>query len=75
MKLAYSMTIEAGIPLIMDTNIVISREISDSYTWGQTNKKSTDKTSSYSLKVHPRISVKVSAMLTKGYCDVPFSYT
>ncbi|KGN46563.1 hypothetical protein Csa_005179 [Cucumis sativus] len=51
MKLAYSMTIEAGIPFIMKTNIVISGDISDSYTWGQTNKKSTPKTSSYSLEV------------------------
>ena len=59
MKLAYSMTIEARIPLIMNTNIVISGEISDSYTWGETNKKSTAKTSSYSHEVHPRTSVKV----------------
>ncbi|KAL0538182.1 hypothetical protein IC582_027185 [Cucumis melo] len=75
MKLAYTMTIEAGIPLIMDTNIVMSGGISESYTWGQTNKKSTPKKTPYSLEVQPRTSVKVSAMLTKGYCDVPFSYT
>lgn len=75
MKLDYSMTMEAGIPFIVEANIEITGSFSASYTWGQTHKKSTPKGPTYSIDVMPRTSIEVGLIATKGYCDVPFSYT
>uniref|UniRef100_A0A0A0KCL3 Uncharacterized protein n=1 Tax=Cucumis sativus TaxID=3659 RepID=A0A0A0KCL3_CUCSA len=74
MKLGFGLEFNGGIPLITSAGIIVSGEISGSYSWGETLTKKTSKESSYETIMPPNTYVKVSLIATKGKCDIPFSY-
>lgn len=75
LKLGFGLEFSAGIPFITSSKVTVAGQITGSYSWGQTLTTKTSKKSTYEAIVLPNTWVKVSLIATKGFCDVPFSYT
>ncbi|RZC88690.1 hypothetical protein C5167_029538 [Papaver somniferum] len=68
-------TIKTGVPLICESKIEISASITLGIQYTTTNSTTILAETVYKVNVPANTSVKVSLKATKGYCDVPFSYT
>ncbi|KAL6641728.1 hypothetical protein ACP70R_019909 [Stipagrostis hirtigluma subsp. patula] len=74
-KLAAKITITAGPPQILSsTSIEIQSEITESYTWGETESRTEEKSVNYEVRVPAYTKVTLTLLATQGTCDVPFSY-
>ncbi|KAK8477554.1 hypothetical protein V6N13_047282 [Hibiscus sabdariffa] len=63
------------IPLIMDGSIEISEDVQSGTEWGETNTSSNLVEVTHTVTVPPMTKVTVNLIATKGYCDVPFTYS
>ncbi|KAJ0903601.1 putative aerolysin, Agglutinin domain, Agglutinin domain superfamily [Helianthus annuus] len=59
----------------MTMEVSLSTEYGSSHEWGQENTKAHESKASYTVAVPPLTTMKLSLMVSKGACDVPFDYT
>ncbi|KAJ0555472.1 hypothetical protein HanIR_Chr07g0302441 [Helianthus annuus] len=59
----------------MTMEVSLSTEYGSSHEWGQENTKAHESKASYTVPVPPLTTMKLSLMVSKGACDVPFNYT
>ncbi|XP_022157618.1 uncharacterized protein LOC111024279 [Momordica charantia] len=74
-KLGMKMSIEAGSPEIATQELEISAEIREERTWGETKESKTRMEVEHEVVVPSFSRVKTKVLATKGYCDIPYSYT
>lgn len=74
LKTAVETTIESGVPLIVKGEIKVSAEISASYTWGMSIEESVAHQAYFEADVPPKTKVTVTAIVTRGFFEIPFSY-
>ncbi|KAE8646728.1 uncharacterized protein LOC116404640 [Cucumis sativus] len=75
MKLGMKMSIESGCPEISSQEIEISAEFKEEYTWGETKETKSTREVEHQVTVPPYTRVKAKVLATKGFCDIPYSYT
>ncbi|KAK8548381.1 hypothetical protein V6N13_054810 [Hibiscus sabdariffa] len=75
MSLGMQAGVEFKIPLIMDGSIEISENVQSGANWGETTTSSSVVETTYTVTVPPMTKVTVNMIATKGYCDVPFTYS
>uniref|UniRef100_A0A803LTD8 Agglutinin domain-containing protein n=1 Tax=Chenopodium quinoa TaxID=63459 RepID=A0A803LTD8_CHEQI len=69
-----SVSISSGIPVIGEISIEIGAEYSEQYDMGGSVEESEQVQSTFTVKVPPKKKATVSAIATRGKCDVPYSY-
>ncbi|CAI9109410.1 OLC1v1009228C1 [Oldenlandia corymbosa var. corymbosa] len=76
LKLGVKAKFEAGIPIIVDGDVIISSdEFNGMYTWGEDNVTIPTLENTCTVTVPEKSKIKVSMLKTKVSCEVPFSYT
>ncbi|KAL6641727.1 hypothetical protein ACP70R_019908 [Stipagrostis hirtigluma subsp. patula] len=74
-KLAAKTNITAGVPQISSSTLIeIQSEIAESYTWGETESRTEEKSVNYEVRIPAYTKVTLTLLATQGICDVPFSY-
>ncbi|XP_047957663.1 uncharacterized protein LOC125203375 [Salvia hispanica] len=70
-------SMEAELPFIggVKTGIEVHHEITGSFNWGHTKMESITHTGTGSVPVPPKSKVIVDCVVTKGTCNIPFTYT
>ncbi|KNA20029.1 hypothetical protein SOVF_056200 isoform B [Spinacia oleracea] len=68
------LTITSGVPFIEAGSIEIGGELSKHYDMGEAVEESEQVQSSFTVKVPSNKRATVTAMATRGTCDVPYSY-
>ncbi|KAG6395774.1 hypothetical protein SASPL_141898 [Salvia splendens] len=68
-------SMEAELPFIAKAGIEVHHEITGSFNWGHTKMESVTHTGSGSVPVPPKSKVIVDCVVTKGTCNIPYSYT
>jgi hypothetical protein len=74
LKLGVETKIQSGISWIVNGEVTVKGEFSGSYTWGTTIEESIKHTAIYEADVPPKTKVTVTAVVTRGSFEVPFSY-
>ncbi|GMI64357.1 hypothetical protein HRI_000105000 [Hibiscus trionum] len=75
LKLAMKATASFRIPLILNGKIEISSEVQSVTEWGKTTTTTTLVEVVHQVVVPAMTKVRVDLVATKGFCDVPFTYT
>ena len=63
-----------GISWIVKGEVKVTGEFSGSYTWGKNIEESIRHDATYEADVPPKTKVTVTAVVTRGSFEVPFSY-
>ncbi|XP_022155409.1 uncharacterized protein LOC111022557 [Momordica charantia] len=74
-KFGVSKQFTAGVPMIGDGSITVSVVAGGEYAWGETQKEKRFMSCSSTITVPPMSKVKMNAIVKRGFCNVPFSYT
>uniref|UniRef100_A0A0A0KEX2 Agglutinin domain-containing protein n=1 Tax=Cucumis sativus TaxID=3659 RepID=A0A0A0KEX2_CUCSA len=74
-KLGMKMSIETGTPEISSQEIEVSAEFKEEYTWGETKETKSRMEVEHHVTVPPNSRVIAKVLSTKGFCDIPYSYT
>lgn len=74
-KLGMKISIEAGTPEISTQELELSAEIREERKWGETKESKTRMEVEHEVTVPANHRVKTKVLATKGYCDIPYSYT
>ncbi|XP_023549484.1 uncharacterized protein LOC111807833 [Cucurbita pepo subsp. pepo] len=74
-KLGMKISIEAGSPEISSQELSISAEFKREVTWGETIETVSRREVEHQVTVPPNCRVKAKVLATKGFCDIPYSYT
>lgn len=74
LKLGVETKIQSGVSWIVNGEVTVKGEISGSYTWGTSLEEQIKHTAIYEADVPPRTKVTVTAIMTRGSFEVPFSY-
>ncbi|KAL0538381.1 hypothetical protein IC582_027399 [Cucumis melo] len=75
MKLGMKMSIESGNPELSSQEVEISAEFKEEYTWGETKETKSRREVEHQVTVPPYTKVTAKVLATKGFCDIPYSYT
>ncbi|KAJ0755198.1 hypothetical protein HanPI659440_Chr09g0355181 [Helianthus annuus] len=65
------------VPFVAKTTmeVSLSTQYGSSHEWGKDNTNEHSSKASYTVPVPPLTTMKLSLMVSKGACDVPFNYT
>lgn len=74
-KLGMKISIETGSPEISSQEIEVSAEFREETTWGETKETKSRREVEHQVTVPPNTRVMAKVLATKGFCDIPYSYT
>ncbi|KAE8734067.1 hypothetical protein F3Y22_tig00000778pilonHSYRG00078 [Hibiscus syriacus] len=75
LRLEAKASFEFGIPIIANGNIDITASAESGFVWGETTTTTTVLEVIHKVTVPPMTKVTVNMVMTKGKCDVPFTFT
>ncbi|XP_022157625.1 uncharacterized protein LOC111024286 [Momordica charantia] len=74
-KIGMKITVEVGNPEISSSALEVSTEFREERTWGETKETKTRREIEHEVTVPPMTKVRAKVLATKGFIDIPYSYT